>query len=252
MNAWTRPSAETFPDDAPACGGEQGLLDYQLRVLGRLADAGLNIVLAIERQATQAAEAPPQAAHAPGVFPGDLALAYARVSRAVRMSIALQSKLIGDRDERERTARERTRFENALDRPGRKANIERIVGRVAQAEHDDEEAVQGVVNEAAERLEDEGLYGDVMTRPVSEIIADICQDLGLTPDWADLAWEAWAREEMESGAVGAPLAELAPIPPPSSRRSAAAEAARDPDNGGTRHNPAPGPFHRHAFQAIPP
>ena len=88
---------------------------------------------------------------------------------------------------------------------GRQDHIERVIERVARAEHDDESTVERLVSEAAERLDDRDVYGDLTDRPVSEIIEQICRDLGLSPDWTILAKETWAREEMQSGEVGAPL-----------------------------------------------
>ncbi|MDB5459102.1 MAG: hypothetical protein JWO72_843, partial [Caulobacteraceae bacterium] len=57
-------------------------------------------------------------------------------------------------------------------------------------------------------LDDEDLYGDVLARPFSEVVADICRDLGLDPDWSRLAQEPWARAEIDSGQAGGPLAAL--------------------------------------------
>ena len=80
-------------DPAPAGDQARGLIERQLQILGRLAEAGLNIALAIERQAMGAEAAQPEAAP---VAKGDLALAYGRVARAVRLTIALQGRLLQD------------------------------------------------------------------------------------------------------------------------------------------------------------
>ena len=90
----------------------------------------------------------------------------------------------------------------------RKGRISRIMERVVKAGHDDAEAVERLTGEADDRLDDDGLIGDVLARPVSEIVALICKDLGLDPDWTRLAEEAWARDEIDSGAAGAPFAPL--------------------------------------------
>jgi hypothetical protein len=71
---------------------------------------------------------------------------------------------------------------------------------------DDEETLEILMTEACERLDDEDLYGDLLQHPISEIVARLCQDLGLDPDWAELAKELWAVREIESGEVGWPLA----------------------------------------------
>ena len=71
--------------------------------------------------------------------------------------------------------------------------------------------------EAGDRLDDIDLYGDLLDRPISEILARICADIGLPLDWSRLALEAWARTEIQGGQAGAPLAALLddlPTPPP--------------------------------------
>jgi len=179
------------------------LINRQLAMLGRLAEAGLNIALAIEREATSPSPGPDEA---PAGHGSDPALAYARVSRAVRLTLALQSNLLKDL-----RALDRGRFEV---RRERRRKVERIVERVIRAEHDgmDGEA-ERLADEASERLEYDDIYGDLADRPVSEVVAEVCRDLGLSPDWAVLAEEAWARAEVEAGAACAPLAALVRPPP---------------------------------------
>ncbi len=63
-------------------------------------------------------------------------------------------------------------------------------------------AIQGAAREARERLEDEGLYPDLDDQPLSEIVDRICRDAGVSPDWAQLAEEDWARIEMVGGPQG--------------------------------------------------
>jgi hypothetical protein len=232
-----------MPDDAsalishsaaePADGWARAMLERQLWILGQLAEGGLEIARAIERQATKReatdAEAPPPR---DGVR-SDLPLAYARVARAVRLTILLQSKLIGDLQTLDKLAAHTAscaQIRADVARPGlqrqMKAKVQRIVGRIAEADSDDADEVERVMREAAERLDQDDIYGDVLARPASEIIARICHDLGLEPDWPALAQEAWVQDEIKGGAAGAPLAALraqgqpsrapapAPIPPP--------------------------------------
>ncbi|CAN7241240.1 hypothetical protein LJR219_000959 [Phenylobacterium sp. LjRoot219] len=235
------PPAPEADDQAPA---PRALIERQLWVLGRLAEAGLNVALAIERQATaaappHAAEAPeaaePPATPAPGpVVQGDVALAYARASRAVRLTVALQARLIKDlqaldeaavrlrRGEQVEAERERQTLETA-----RKARVERIVERVIRAELSDEDEVDRLAEAAWERLDHDEIYGDLLAQPVGEIIARVCRDLGLSPDWSRLAEEAWAREEIDSGALGSPFLALS-WPEPSQTRPDRAAAADPP------------------------
>ncbi len=220
-----------IPEPAPDSDWARPLIERQLALLGRLAEAGLEIALAVERQATgqQAQDEAPVAA--------DVSLAYARVSRAVRLTVALQSKRIealqalesgavSARDEAQDIARRLT------PEYGRKARVERIVERVIKTEYEKadaeeiEETLDRMLIEAGERLDDEDQYGDVLDRPLSELVADICRDLGLKPDWSVLSQEPWAVAELESGEIGAPLSKLEPAfpldaarPPPQIRSS---------------------------------
>jgi hypothetical protein len=237
MTASAAPSPQ--PDaPAPAAGAAaRALIERQLWVLGRLAEAGLNVALAIERQATAAAaDAPGAAGPSPPPEPGpliqgpviqgpivqgDIALAYARAARAVRLTVALQAKLVGDlqaldeaaarsrRGEQAEAERARQALETA-----RKERVERIVERVIRAELDDEEAADRLAEAAWERLDHDDIYGDLTAEPVGEIIARVCRDLGLSPDWGRLAEEAWARDEIRGGAAGSPFLALSwPDPP---------------------------------------
>ena len=198
MNAWTPTPAE--PADAPSRH------ERQLALLDRLADIGMEVAEAIGRQAAN------PDSETPNIFQGDLALAYSRAARAVRMTIALSARLVAE-------AARPTPLAPA-ERRERKERIGRIVTRlIGEAyENDDEgETAEHLTGVISERLDDGDIYGDVMRRPVSEIIAEICADLDIAPSWADFALEGWAREEMQDGPVGAPLLPHQPSPPCLSR-----------------------------------
>src|ERR1700710_127081 len=91
-------SATALPSEARptpvAADWAQPMVEHQLQMLGRLAEAGLEIAVALEAQAKGG----------PAVVEGDIAMAYNRVARAVRQTIMLQSRLIEALQERE-TAR---------------------------------------------------------------------------------------------------------------------------------------------------
>jgi hypothetical protein len=120
------------------------------------------------------------------------------------MAALLQSRLIQEMDDvRRRAAFQTTDEMEAADEAERrrdpayhhKARVEAIVGRVARAQFGDGDDLDRIVAETAERLDDDDIYGDVLTRPVGELVALICRDLGLEPDWAQLGQEAWAQAE---------------------------------------------------------
>jgi hypothetical protein len=161
------------------------VFERQIAMLGRLAEVGLEIALSIEEQVK--AE--------PGQMPERACIDYARVSRAVRQTLMLQAELVRQAD----CAAEVATLKRGFRADERKQQIVRIIDRIAYPPSETPEQAERLIQEARERLDGDEIYGDVLSRPISEIIAAICQDLGLDPDWPDLAQEAWAQAEMASG-----------------------------------------------------
>jgi hypothetical protein len=184
------PSLTTAPTDAcPGDGGEaRRLTERQIEALGELVEIGLKIARAIERQVDGPEPLPAADLNA-------VAIAFARVARAVRQTVMLQSKLQDERNAATAKAGDV------------RVRVAGIVRRAIEHEHGDAERAERLAAEAAERLEQER-YGDLLTRPIREIVADICKDLGLDPDWNDLfdeisAAEAFARGGAEAAAAPA-------------------------------------------------
>ena len=239
------------PDPDPDEDASRSRAQRQLERLDELADLGIEVARGLARQASE-----PQAESR---FGGDIALAYSRVARAVRMTVLLQSKLTQDIALQAKAAAvagadaqvtaDNARFHEAY---VRKARVERIVGRLSQARHgDDEDAIDRELIEAGQRLDDEDLYGDLLERPLSELVARICRDLGLDPDWSALSQELWAQDEIAGGETGAPLlAALERVPLPvdgggeSARRSRALERSGGDGSAAVRRagHPHPHPF----------
>jgi hypothetical protein len=189
---------------------ERALLDRQLEALGRLADMGMAMAAAITGRAT--AEEPGS-----GADLNHAAMDFARVSRAVRMTFALQSRLIaefkgggvgrGAAGEPDDGPIDVFWRDDIVDHEVvQKRQVRGIVERLAEAASLDGEAVERLVCEAGERLEDDRLYRDLATRPLGEIVALVCKDLGLEPDWALIADDYWAKAEIDRSARGSPYA----------------------------------------------
>jgi hypothetical protein len=197
-------------DEADSLDGwERTLLDRQLEALGRLADMGMAIAAAIARRATaEEPEAEAALCQAP--------LDFARVSRAVRMTIALQSRLIAEFKGGSRRAgvadnddcpNEVVWREDIVDHDEvQKRQVRGIVERLAKGASLENEAAERLVREAGERLKDDDIYHDLSRRPLGEIVALICKDLGLEPDWDRLAGEYWAEAEIRKPPPGSPYA----------------------------------------------
>ena len=182
----------------------------QAELLERLSQAGERLALTIEAEAAEARA---------GGLPlrEDAAMTFSRVARAVRMSVMLHAKLLRDMDELETRGEAKAREANdaAAEEQDRKdplyrykARVEHVVHRVARAHTGDEDEAQRLIDEAGERLDDDDIYGDLLARPIGELVALICRDLDLDPDWTRLAEEAWAKEEIATAPPGSPFLHL--------------------------------------------
>jgi hypothetical protein len=207
----TEPAAHAFPHpETEILADLRPVMERQLAVLGRLAEAGLNLALEIEQQAT--ADGPAK------LGAGEAALAYARVSRAVRLTLALQSKAVAEirgLDEVLSRYRAGDRQTARAAEAARKARVQRLIERVIGEEIADGDRAERLAEEACERLEHDDIYGDLGRFTPGEIVAQICRDLGLSPDWSRWAGEAWAQEE--GGEAGAPFTLLNGTGPPDPR-----------------------------------
>jgi len=97
---------------------------------------------------------------------------------------------------------------------------------VHDAAGDNQERLERLIHEAGERLNETDRFADILARPMSEVVAHVCAELGLDPDWTRLSRQAWAVEEADSGVVGEALAALDPQPktPPLTPAKAGAQA----------------------------
>ena len=149
-----------------------------------------------------------------------------RMARMVRLSLALAARLDSDEPvrrarirsdklaEREavataeaqaRKAREHAELvESAL----REDIVFEVVEATLKASGLDREAVHERVLDIQERIveaDNEWEY-DYDSRPIGAVIARICQDLELTPDWSLWRDEDWAIVEAATGVKGSPFA----------------------------------------------
>ena len=153
-------------------------------MLTRLVEIGMEIAEAAGRRAVAAleGEAPP------ATTAGDPALAYARAARAVRMTIALQARLLKDLPALDR-ADAVVRSEAAH---ARRRRIHRLVEQAIAAGGEDADEIEQLSDDAWERLRDADEYAALMTCPLAEAAARIAKDLGLSPDGCAWAMEPWA------------------------------------------------------------
>ena len=205
------PAPDPVEDADPAAARERALLDRQLKALDRLAALGMDMAETIARRVTS------DDGSAPASDLRHAAIDFSRVARAVRLTFALQSKLIADFKARARPA-EAARSEPGIlevrwadDRkraPGEPLplpnRLKGAVRRAAEAANCDVETTERLVREAAERLGDDDIHAAVMTRPFDEIVAMICKELGLeqAPFPLDGRVRAFAEGERSNGDGG--------------------------------------------------
>jgi hypothetical protein len=195
-------AAPTPASDIQTAGPDhwaRSLYEQQVAVLGQFAETGLAIALSIGRQVKAAEEAA-------GDVPERAIIDFARVSRSVRLTLMLQARLIKELIAFDNKVALDTAWDHGQRTRDRKAQAEGIMERIIGRAHDDPETIESLIWETSERLDREDLYGPLLSHPVSELVAMICKDLGLDPDWSRLAREAWAKAEIESGITGWPLA----------------------------------------------
>ncbi|OJU07709.1 MAG: hypothetical protein BGN86_03205 [Caulobacterales bacterium 68-7] len=198
------------PEETPAADFARPVLERQLARLERLADIGMEIAEALGRRVAEDETLDPAAA----------TLAFGRVSRAVRMTCALQTEVVDKlrgvgrieayeaESAAEVAASEAARAAADLRLRARKDAIGSALTDIIEDAHSEDETREGYdrcIREATERLKDPREFGDILSRPFSEVIDQICKDLGLDLDWSELAEEAWAKREVASGKVGRPL-----------------------------------------------
>lgn len=131
--------------------------------------------------------------------------AFSRVARAVRQTVALEARLAEGSTSRQAQKAELTiseRWRSAR----RKRQVETLVEAVIEAAVKDDDDYNQLIADAAERLADDDEEADFADRPIGELVARICRDLGVTPDWSLFEDDDWAIEEARTRPRGSPFA----------------------------------------------
>ena len=206
------PDAVAEPDQIAA----RALIERQIAVLTRLTDIGMEIAETAGRLAAAALQG--------RIEPG---LTFARVSRAIRMTIALQSRLLAHLAALDHDAG----LAGYAASQKRRLRAERLVEQAIEAEHDDDGyEVERLSDEARERMDDEEAFGDLLSRPIEEIVARICRDRGFEPDWSACMARGWVAgpPDQEPDTQAAPPDGPAGGEPPEERVRQAADPTLDP------------------------
>jgi hypothetical protein len=177
------------PTDVAPADPAQDRVARHGKVLEELAEIGLDLARALRRQVTEA-DTPADA--------GQVAPAFSRIARAVRLALALEDRLAEDHaarvreaeDERaERAAeQERARIKLRHDAAVNRAVVRKMVEETVEAETDEggreSEPLLAALSEKLDELDE----ADFVQLPVDAIVMRICKDLGVTYDpalWDD-------------------------------------------------------------------
>jgi hypothetical protein len=175
--------------------------ERQGRILGELAELGLSLARAVHERAL-AAERPEATS--------ELALAFHRISRSVRQTLALEAKL-----ERDRALQDReVRAEGARDRENnvtrRKHQVRMAVERSVWNEAEGVEA-ERLLDELDDILEEDALSDSFTADPIEAHVQRIRADLGLAANDTPLLHRpeeggggGSARSDETEGARGGP------------------------------------------------
>jgi hypothetical protein len=206
-------SPATQPLDPP-----QDRAAERFAMLRELADIGMEMARALQGEVRARAEAVEDPGEAPRSV-AELGLAFSRVSRAVRQTLALEARLEDERLARERAAEaaEDARSQSNSEVSERAA---RVRAKLMQLLHPDRERDHRWDDDWFEDLsdgpDDERGEGFVSDRPAADVVAGVCGDLGIEPDlrlWAGedgAAVPGAGTDRSEPAASGAPLAPSEP------------------------------------------
>jgi hypothetical protein len=194
----TSPAPDANPPDPNAARDAE-----QLEMLRELADGGMEFTRAMRGQLRVLTEAEPDPQTGePTKSIAVLGLAFSRVARAVRQTLALEVKFQEGPRSRDTPSDAEARWRQEMEGAGERlraklaamgfypARPEGYEPDDADDDRDDDEPPENLADRP-ERDPDEGFGPD---RPPGEVLAGVCADLGITRDLS-----VWADEDRESG-----------------------------------------------------
>lgn len=183
-------------------------------VLKRLTEIGMKLAEQLSVQADD-----------PDADGAELALRFTRVARAVRQSVALEAQLLEQARDHlaraqaayarnmppwEKLGLTQAEYDSSKRAANRQFETEMIVGRAIKRDPRDRlhDNLRADFHERLLDAADEDLFASDAT--LAEIIAGICSDLGLSPDWEDWSGKDWGaldprtRVALKDGPSGRP------------------------------------------------
>jgi hypothetical protein len=171
------------------------MIERHRRMLQKMGEVGMDLIAAMQRRAND--DDHPETMD-------QLNLGFSRVTRAVRLTMAYEARLLEDAEAR----RERIAAEAAKRQRHRaeEAQWRRVDARYDQVQHLAEAAIERKVEEGEierseavslyadlrERLDDEDFEYELETSSIEELLPRICRHLGIEPDpsvWRGVVWK---------------------------------------------------------------
>ena len=147
--------------------------DRDRQILETLTELGLEVAVALKGKIVAAADAESA---------DRLSLAFTRVSRSIRQTLAFKAKLAEKRQAKEReTAIETSRLHF------KKSQVARDVAEMVESQGGSE----NLLSDLYERLNDPDIEDELLTIRVGDVICGLCDDLGILIDrtfWQDKGW----------------------------------------------------------------
>ena len=201
----TEPEPDDPEDRAAAVSAAEARKARQLAMLQELAEIGMQMARAVRDEAlAEAVE--PDTPRPPSRFGrANLGLVYSRIARAVRQTLALETRL-AEEIEQARGERAQRRLDDLRwTAHERECEIRDYVAEAIEAEavekKSSEREVERLLDDLDERIE-AGDYDDTLvSAPIGELVARICEDLGVIPDWDLWDQHEWADEHLRAQAL---------------------------------------------------
>jgi hypothetical protein len=199
-------AAAAAVDEADLLAVSAARIEHRLRLLDELAEMAMKLARDVTEQGlaakAAAAETSQNAASPTQAPPRDTADDFAKLSRAVRITLDLAGRLeetlrrlrAGEAAVRETRRKEREARANraVIDRcDAMRSKVAEQVTMVIQREAESEADSCDLLEALDERLEDDIAYVNVEMGPLREMVEKLCGDLGLSPDWSLWTEDGW-------------------------------------------------------------
>ena len=204
------PQPDPAPADVPEVNEVQLMAErircaeLRLRAVEELLDVGMDLTRNLRERVHAGQSDEPTKGWAPDVPPPDYAGAFAKLSRAVRLTLDMHARfdeaLIALRSGKAAAAKERRERRERIAEKTAEEKLEKLrediaeqvgiaIGRETETERDYDERIAAMY----ERLESDAAYDELTDRPFREVVQQLCKELCLDPDWSDWTDEGWPR-----------------------------------------------------------